>query len=187
MSTISEHQEYLLRTTLALGKINAKDYLSEPLPSPTDEMLMQMSEVYLNMVATEDRALFLTLFDERSSELLSIFAHRMSMLAVRRQLETLILQGLVMLALAVANVDWREATMTLSLLYNSGKRLGKAQELFTQAAAIAPTPFASNWLLDFVRRRPEDQRIEAMGFKEFDGPHGLLYQFGKQPIPDGWM
>jgi hypothetical protein len=187
MSITSEQQEYLLRTAVALSEDTAEDYFSQALPSQIDEMLARMAEIYLSLATAEDRALVLTLLDDRSSSALSGFAHRMSMLAVRRQSEALLTYGLVMLALAFAKLDWREATMTLSLMYHSGEKLSKAQEIFTRVAAVAPTTSAREWLLDFARRKPEDQRIEAMGFKEVEGPHGLIYQYGRQPIPEGWM
>jgi hypothetical protein len=187
VTTLKDDQDRLWQIALELSEVNAENYLRQPFTSHVDDLLMQLAETYLHTSSGKDRTLFLELLDEKTSAVLSVFAHRMSMVAVRRQTGSLIVYGLIMLMLVVAGRDRRDATMTLSLLYNSGRKLGKMQELLNQAVSIAPTPFSGEWLFNFSRRDPEDAKIEAMGFREIEGPHGLIYQFGNEPTPEGWL
>ncbi len=77
--------------------------------------------------------------------------------------------------------------MTLSIVYHSAAMLGRAEALFQQAAQYAVRPSSRDIILDYLARTPENKRIEAMGWHVMEGPSGLIYQFGGQPIPEGHL
>ena len=110
------------------------------------------------------------------------------MLGVRANSKTAVFEGLVAIGMVNHKVDLDHAAeMTLSLLHNSAVKLNAAEALFEQAATYAPNSISRTLILNFLNRVPKDQRIEAMGFEEVQGPNGLIYQFGKQPIPAGLL
>ncbi len=83
--------------------------------------------------------------------------------------------------------DVREILMTLSVVYHSAAKLVCAEALFQQAAQYADKPASRDIVLSYLRRALEDKRIEAMGWHEIAGPSGLIYQFGRQPIPEAFL
>jgi hypothetical protein len=47
-------------------------------------------------------------------------------------------------------------------------------------------PAVSDLILSFLARDPKRKDLRAMGFKEVEGPSGLIYwQGGARPIPEG--
>jgi hypothetical protein len=78
--------------------------------------------------------------------------------------------------------------MTVSLFYRSATKLGvDPKQLFTIASQYATAEPVRKLIMEFLLRSPENKDIEKMGYKEMYGPHSLVYQFGNQPIPDGWL
>jgi hypothetical protein len=39
--------------------------------------------------------------------------------------------------------------------------------------------------LGYLARSAEDKRIQAMGWEELTGPHGIIYRYGGLPVPEG--
>lgn len=172
-----------------LQDTSATDYWACRLPAPTDARISEVCILYMNANPIQRQVLSSSLSQEAGFNL-SAFAARMAMLSVRQQSETLLLHGLVAL---IMELDWpdlpdvREILMTLSIVYHSAAKLGCADTLFQQAAQYAVKPSSREIILSYLARKPEDKRIEAMGWHEIEGPSGLIYRFGKQPIPEGHL
>lgn len=165
------------------------DYWMSRLPSPTDTQISDICVLYMDATSMQ-RQVFSFALDQRACGRLDDFAARMAMLSVRQRSETLLLHGLVAL---IIELDWpglpdvREILMTLSIVYHSAAKLGCADSLFQQAAQYADKPSSRDIVLNYLKRTSEAKRIEAMGWHEIAGPNGLIYQFGKQPIPEGFL
>lgn len=169
--------------------IPAADYWMSKLPSQTDTQLSNVCFLYME-ASPMQRQVFSSALDQRACGRLDDFAARMAMLSVREQSEALLLHGLVAL---IMELDWpdlpdvREILMTLSIVYHSAAKLGCADSLFQQAAQYADKLTSRDIILGYLRRTLEAKRIEAMGWHEIAGPSGLIYRFGKQPIPEGFL
>jgi hypothetical protein len=167
----------------------AADYWIGRLPSPTDAQISDICVLYMEATLMQ-RQVFCSALDRRACGRLDDYAARMAMLSVRQRSETLLLHGLVAL---IMELDWpglpdvREILMTLSIVYHSADKLGCADSLFQQAAQYADKPSSRDIVLGYLRRNPEAKRIEAMGWHEIAGPSGLIYRFGEQPIPEGFL
>ncbi len=172
-----------------LQRTSATEYWGSRLPSPTDMRISEICILYMNANPTQRQVLCSSLSQEAGFNL-GAFASRMAMLSVREQSETLLLHGLVAL---IMELDWpdlpdaREILMDLSIVYHSAAKLGCADSLFQQAAQYADKPSSRDIVLGYLRRNPEAKRIEAMGWHEIAGPSGLIYRFGEQPIPEGFL
>jgi hypothetical protein len=117
------------------------------------------------------------------------FAERMAMLSVRRLSADILLDGLTALVMTGPPVDREFILMTASLLHHSARQLGlDVAATFEQAARYAnPSSEAAVHLLAFPDRAPRLQRIAAMGYREVQGPSGLVYWSGSGPIPPGLL
>lgn len=172
-----------------LQDTSATDYWGCRLPSPTDARMSEVCILYMNANPIQRQVLCSSLSQEAGFNL-GAFAARMAMLSVRERSEILLLHGLVAL---IMELDWpdlsdvREVLMDLSIVYHSAAKLGCADFLFQQAAQYAVSARSRDIVLGYLRRRPEDKRIEAMGWHELAGPNGLIYQFGSQPIPEAFL
>lgn len=165
------------------------DYWISLLPSPADMRISEACVLYMHANSAQ-RQVFCFSLNQEASFNLSAFAARMAMLSVRERSETLLLYGLLAL---IMELDWpdlpdvREVLITLSIVYYSAAKLDCVERLFQQAVEYGASPLSRDIVLGYLERRPEDKRIEAMGWHEISGPSGLIYQFGKQPIPEGLL
>jgi len=172
-----------------LQRTSSPDYWKSRLPSPADTQIRDTCSLYMNATPIQ-RQVLCSILNQEASFNLGAFAARMAMLGIRQQSETQLLHGLVAL---IMELDWpdlpdvREILMTLSILYNSAAKLGCAEALFQQAAQYADKPSSRKIVLDYLMRTSENKRIEAMGWHEIEGPSGLIYRFGNQPIPEGHL
>jgi hypothetical protein len=178
-------QDKALKLASELCGINSKDYRTDSLPGPKDEIIADLLDGY-EYLPEDCRNLFGSPIDERTSFTLTAFAHGAAMLAVRTNTPKWVKQALIALMLALESRDDRDVLMMLSIVHDSAAKLDKVARVYADAAALAPNPKAASLVLGYLQRTPDDKRIEVMGFHELSGPHGLVYRFGAQPVPDGW-
>lgn len=163
------------------------NYYQAPLPSAQDAAFSQMSEAYQRLTPAAREAAALALTPEQVNWL-STYAYRMAMLSVRQENLRHLHNGLVAMLLAQPNDDWRESLMTLTLLYRSAELLGVGAAAFEAAAPFAPTGLARQQLLSFITAPVEAKGgVEDMGWQEFTGPHGLVYVYSGQEVPQGLL
>jgi hypothetical protein len=165
---------------------DAKEYRFAPLPSAVDEKLSGFLEEFRQAGEGQQKA-FLSSMEEKAGYALLAFAERMSMLSVRRKSENSLRLGALALVLAIHHIDPRMGLMIISLLYHSAEKMGVAPDpLFRSPLEYAIDPAVSDLILGFLAREPKHKDIRAMGFKEVEGPSGLIYwQGGPRPIPEG--
>lgn len=163
------------------------EYLKSNLPGPVDEEILAICTEVMGSSPVH-RKDFVSLLETDAHYVLHNFGYRMAMLSVRENSYDYLLKGLVALSLAATKSDYENILMTLSLFYRSAEKLNvDPEKLFTEASQYAPSPAVAEFILGYLRRSPENRRIEIMGFKEVDGPSGLIYQYANHPIPKGFL
>jgi hypothetical protein len=163
------------------------DYRNSKLPNAIDEKIIDIFN--LIMAGTSSgRNEFVSLLSRDTTNLLRVFGSRMTMLGVRKNSYDYLLKGLVALAFAATETDYRDILMTISLFHHSAKKLNiDSDQLFDTASQYATDDSVRELILGYLDRAPEDQNIEQMGYREVYGSNGLIYQFADHPIPDGWL
>ncbi len=160
-----------------IRKVEAQDtvgYGYWPLPCPLDDEISEIVNAFLQAAPAEREAAYGKV--NRSSLFLG-FSERMAILAVRKNSERPLFEGLIAHVIEDFRFDARENLVRLSLLYHSASKIGLDPiALFDRAAALA-TPKAAKYIRDFARRSPELRRIEAMRFRETITPEGFSYEY----------
>ena len=111
----------------------------------------------------------------------------MAMWGLRQRSTDSLVNALVALAIAASWAEPKDILMTLAVVYRSGEILGNPKDIFLLAESYIDDEPTRTLLLDFPDRLPVDRSIEAMGFREVDGPSGLVYVHGFLPIPEGLL
>ena len=110
-----------------------------------------------------------------ADRVLGAFAERAASIAVRHQDARELRAGLLAAAIALAmSGDPKEVLPTLALLYRAAEMIGHDPNLeFANANEL--TGGRAGGLVDFLRRAPEDQTIQAMGYEEGDDKRGFRF------------
>jgi hypothetical protein len=171
-----------------LGSLEYADYRESNLPGPVDGRITTLCEIFREATPEERVQLSEMLYDENVRRVLLGYALRMSMESVRAKSANLLVDGLVAIGMMPTRLDLDFADyMALALLYNSATKLGDANRLFNQAARYAVSEEAREFIMHFLKRSPRDRRLEAFGYHEVEGPHGLIYQYANHRIPKGLL
>ncbi len=184
-------EDKVLETALNLSEIvddvGYRQYHKSELPNELDDVIAEICE-FIKSTDAEQRKDFIDLLDDQAMWMLFAFSTRMSMLGLRRNSTNDILNGLIALILVTRSNNYQGVLVNIALFYHSISLLkANHRKLFTAACQYAPSEYARNLFLQFLDRSPVDQIIAAFAAKAVRGPNGLAYQFGNQPIPDGWM
>jgi hypothetical protein len=167
--------------------VSASEYRGERLPCPIDKEIERLCARFMEASPKQRQSVSVAL-DEKVCTALFFFAERMAMLSVRQQSYSVLFNGLVALVIIGHRTDGRELLMVLSLIYRSAVKLRVDPEtLFHAAVHYAVDETTRALILSYLQRSPENRNIASMGYREFEGPSGLVYWFGKQPIPEGLM
>lgn len=145
-------------------------YLDEQLPNFRDA---QIAALVRNTAERAGLAELEGEVDRAQVPVLLVFAERMASLAVRRRDAASLADGLRAAALATAG-DKRDAMMALALLWDAAGRIGVGPgDTFRSVAGDLPRGGPA--LERFAQRDPEDQTIEAMGYRTTD-EDGFRYE-----------
>jgi hypothetical protein len=144
-------------------------YLHWPLPCPEDH---EIAEIIDPLVLDPT-----VLTNASQANVLSAFAARMAMLAVRRQSHEFIVKGLLASTLALSgHSDFRDVISDLALLYRAAELIGeRPKELFVSTADRLP-PELAEWLISFAGRTPEDRSLQAFGYVEKYDKDGFRFE-----------
>jgi hypothetical protein len=166
----------------------SEDYWGAPLPCPRDKRIMEIGELYQQAPVLERQA-FLNGLTERGCGVLSAFSTRMAMLGARTKSEVYLIYAIVALTISSKHPRWEYYTtlMDLAPLYHSACLVGEPRQIFEAGVAHEDDERIRSLILGFLDRDPRDQRLEAMGWEAIEGPSGLIYRFGNQPIPQGHL
>lgn len=150
-----------------------KGYLTWPLPSKRDNEISELIESLVESHTSWTEAGI----TKDHSKVLSVFAERMSILAVRNKYPTNLHKGLLALGMAYYNSDdWRDVLLIFPLLWRSAEILNLDPTAeFIEAAKSLKLP-SENILIDFCERNPKDRTIQSMGYIETENDQGFLFK-----------
>ncbi len=178
--------EKALKLTSIVKKIGYRQYYKSELPNDIDDVIVEIC-IFIKSIDHEQRKEFISLLDDNAKWMLYSFSVRMSMLGVRKNSADDLLNGLIILILITRFGNYQDVLGNICLFYHSASLLKvDPRKLFTAACQYTPSEYARNLFMQFLDRSPKDQRIGAFAAKEVQGPNGLVYQFGRVKIPDGW-
>lgn len=147
------------------------DYSRLPIPSDVDrkisECLLDCASLDAHSTAAVGRTL-----SGRAVALLRVFSERMATHSLRTRDQAAFEIGLLSLRLASEREDWRDVLVVMSLYVDEVTRIGLALD-----SSLSRGGGFAGRLRSFMLRRPEDKRIEAMGYVlDNDNPDGVAYK-----------
>ncbi len=150
-------------------------YGTWPIPDPLDDRISRLIQAWMQLPSElrENEAASIT--DEQAG-VLRAYSERIASWAVRTKDAKLLVFGLLAIGIDGGSVDWREDILLLSLHHDAAQKVGVAPEIvFEEAARLLPTS-VEDALMAFLKRSPDDQSLESMGYKEAADRDGFRYQ-----------
>lgn len=171
-----------------LNHLADDEYWNTRLPCAEDEKITEICALYQRL-SPEERIDFEKMVTQKGYFVLGTYSTRMAMLGAREKQENRLIYGIVALTIGWTTpyIDWRETLMALAPLYHSACIVGEPCRIFEAGVQHVEDERIRRLILGFLDRNPRDQRLEVMGWKAIEGPHGLIYRFDSQPIPEGHL
>lgn len=180
--------EEAARYIMSLRLLRSNEYREELLPSMTDATIARGCRLY-EYATSEQRDVFSSSLDRTLGYLLDTFAIRMAMFSVRAASHHALRKGVlaVVMSLDCPDVDPRDSALAaLRLLYQSASRLLQAPgDVFARTQHIAVRPQSRSILGGYVGPDASVRPLAEYGWREEDGPAGIVYAFGTRPVPQG--
>ena len=161
-------------------------YYDSRLPGPKDDEITRLVEDYL-AEDPQERLKIASGLSETQASWLGTYAHRMSMVSVRKKSPDILRTAIVALMISAKVTDPRETTMTMSVLYRAAQLLLVGDGAFRGAASDAPGADVEQLFLGFLNRADPSKTIQSMGYREETGKNGVIFVYGTQPIPAGFL
>jgi hypothetical protein len=146
-----------------------------PIPQPRDREISGLLEKWKEMSAVERQAAGQCIRESQRFTLLA-YSERMASFAIRTLDEEKIFLGLLALGVDGWKADWRDNAEILCLHFDAAKRIGSPPNRIFERAAILLSLKVGTALRSFLRRTPEDQSLEAMGYSVGDDNDGFRYR-----------
>jgi len=171
-----------------LNNLPATQYWEGKMPCEEDELICDICESYQN-ASPWDRGEFREKLEVNGWRVLWSFLRRAAMLGARKRSVRWVTCGLIALTICAEDpeTEYYDVLMDLSILYHSACLVGEPRQIFEAGVRHVDDERIRNLILGFLDRDPRDQRLEAMGWEAIEGPSGLIYRFGRQPIPEGHL
>jgi hypothetical protein len=179
-----------------LDGISSAAYWASPIPSPEDEAIRRIIDLYLE-VTPEQRGILTQAHSNRRDaayhalNLLAVYGIRMSMHAVRKMSSSILRYGIVgtVMSMEWAFSDARDAgANVVPLLAHSAYKLGiDIERAFGEGAALA----TGSWTRTCIMPPAQDRHgaLSRYGMAEYEGAAGTVYwpEHATKPIPEGWL
>ncbi len=162
-----------------LPRIDFKEYGDEAIPSPTDDLLVSLIDLYYEATPLQREIIRTSNCDwesaTRAINVLATYAVRMTMCAARRGSDW-------------CRSDPRDAGYyVVPLLIYSGKRIGaNLERLFGIGREMAVDP-VTKALMVVSKEYSGQEILDMIGWAEFEGPAGVIFYPKGQPIPKSQM
>ena len=177
-----------------LPRIDFKEYGDEAIPSPTDDLLVSLIDLYYEATPLQREIIRTSNCDwesaTRAINVLATYAVRMTMCAARRGSEIDLIRGIVSVVMAM---DWcrsdpRDAGYyVVPLLIYSGKRIGaNLERLLGIGREMAVDP-GTKALMVISKEYSGQEILDMIGWAEMEGPAGVIFYPKGQPIPKSQM
>ncbi len=162
-----------------LSQLQSEDikiFESCALPSSLDSKISDMVGLFVDLSAPEKEDIRANIKSHQAGILLT-FARRMAELAVRENSKERIFEGLIAIGLHNSKYgDFRDEAVALSLLNNSALKIGSNPIELFESAANTFVNSAGDTFKAFLKRRPENQKIDVMGYREIYKSDGFAYE-----------
>lgn len=171
-----------------LNHLGAAQYWESKIPSEADNIIGEICSRYQNSVIWE-REEFRRNLENHGWQVLWSFLRRAAMLGARERSASWITCGLIALTICAeeSETEYYDVLMDVSILYHSACLVGDPRLIFEAGVEHVGDERVRGVILGFLDRGPRDQRLEAMGWEAIEGPSGLIYRFGHQPILEGHL
>lgn len=171
-----------------LNHLPAKQYWESKLPSEEDKLICMICSSYQH-APLQDRQEFRKNLESNGWQVLWSFLRRAAMLGARERSELWTSCGIIALTMCAEDpqTEYYDVLMDLSILFHSACMVGHPRRIFESGIAHVDNERIRRLILGFLDRDPHDQRLEAMGWEAIKGPHGIIYRFGKEPIPEAHL
>jgi hypothetical protein len=170
-----------------LASHTVAEYRALPLPSPVDLRLLALCGT-CQQATRDQRECLVSSLNEDMGGVLLVFVERMAMLSVRRGSTELLFAGLLAVVMIDGSLEPYDLLMVLSLPRRSAVLLGvEPRRLFAEAVRYATSESTAQLVLDFADRLPENSSLAVMGYRELQGPKGIVYWYGWHPVPTGLL
>jgi hypothetical protein len=150
-------------------------YLRRPIPDSVD---LKVSEL-VHRFQDADQKLkeeLLLMIDEELSQILLVYAERMSSQSVRSFDEVALRKGFMSLFVEDFRVDRRESLMTLAVLYDAALRLKKDFKALIEEMRVHISKTAYDEIMNFILRDEEGKSLASAGYRFINGSRNLLYE-----------
>ena len=149
-------------------------YGPRPIPHALDRKIKTLIESFL--ASEETGKSLLSCLPAKACQVLLAFAERQASYAIRTGSASALPAAVIAIGLAASiGGDEREGVLVMPLPWRAATLLGVHQEkLFTSAASKVPEPGAKA-LTAFMQRRPEEQRLDSMGYVEGADADGFRF------------
>lgn len=177
--------EFDLQTSVEfLNCLSATQYWESKLPNEEDKIICTICSSY-QQASLYDRREFRKNLESNGWQVLSSFLRRAAMLGARERSELWTICGIIALTIYAEDpqTEYYDVLIALSILFHSACIVGDPRRIFEAGVAHVDNERIRRLILGFLDRDPHDQRLEAMGWEAIEGPHGIIYRFGKEPIP----
>ncbi len=153
--------------------VKSKNYWMEDIPSKFDEDVFNLIQNIFNL-DLEKKQFIASGFNLKAFRVISLFSERMASLAVRENNKNRLIIGLFALVLSLNSGEFRDAVTILSLYFDASKKINEDPHIiFT---FVSDSLGKSDFLLDYLSRKPEDQTIQVMGYEESKNEAGFVYK-----------
>jgi hypothetical protein len=178
----------LLESLKILNYLPAAQYWENKMPCKEDEQICNICKIYQKASPAEQQ-MFREKLEVNGWRVLWSFLRRSAMLSTREKSVQWSICGLIALTICAEDpeTEYYDVLIDLSILYHSACIVGDPRQIFEAGVQHVEDERIRNLILDFLNRAPRDQRLEAMGWEAIEGPSGIIYRFGNQPIPEGHL
>lgn len=157
-----------------IGKGTFDGYLRRVIPHPLDAVVRTVVRSYQE--SDDDEQALITCLPRQAASVFLVFAERQAALAVRMQLPTALMEAAVAIGLAASALDdAREGMLVMPVVWHAAAMLGVHQSHLFSSAAGKVRASGAQALTAFIGRKPEDQTLECMGYKEGTDKDGFRF------------
>jgi len=162
-----------------------------PLPGACDERFHNVCAA-LRALPPQPRCHALELLPATSREWLGSGAHRMAMLSVRQQSRSHLEDALlgIFINFPDPNADQQvkhDYPGALAICWRCAQLLGLTTSIFIEQLQYVCDMQVHTYVEAFLQWKPEDKRLQRWSFREEIGDHGIIFRWGRLPVPEAWL
>jgi hypothetical protein len=181
MTTDSTRRQWAEDAAQRLESVPGFDYYASEIPTATDRHIAEIVGDVLADPAHQAPVLLPHLSADRRhgniAQALWIFGPRAAALARRTGAPRYLDLAVIAIGLSfTGDGDFRNGVSALSVPWHAAQSLGVDPDPIYRRIAAMPIGEGNKWVQEFVERRPEDQTLEVMRYRETSDASGVRYE-----------